>query len=115
MTQLQKNIEKLEHIKKDCSVEGWDGYSGSAISESLFQRTQEILEALPEEYQPGFIAPVSFGIVQFEYEHKDCYLELEIWQNHIQGYVSMSNFEDENLLGFTANDILQYVKLFFKK
>jgi len=113
MTQLQKNIETLKEIKEQCSKDDWNYYNASAISESLFEKTQNILEEIPEEYQPGFIAPCGKGVVQLEYESKNCYLEFEIWPNHIDGYVSMSNFSDENLLGFTTSDIVRYVKEFF--
>ena len=115
MTIREENLNKLKDIKDHTREKGWNCYDAEPIPDIILSRSIDILNDLNEDHQPNFIAPTGRSTIQFEYEDDSVYLEFEIYANHIDGYVSMSNFSDEHLLGFNASCIKKYVDTFFKQ
>jgi len=111
----EENLNKLKDIHKHTREKNWNFYDAEPIPEIVFERARAIINELDEEHQPRFIAPTGRNSVQFEYENDNVYLEFEVYGNHIDGYVSMSNFSDEHLLGFNSSCIKNYVDKFFKQ
>lgn len=111
----EENLNTLESIRSHTSESNWNCYDAKPIPDIVLSRSIDILNELNEDHQPNFIAPTGRSTIQFEYENDSVYLEFEIYTNHIEGYVSMSNFSDENLLGFNASCIKKYVDTFFKQ
>lgn len=118
MTNKEKNINKINTILLDCSEIDWNGYEAMPIPKRVIDRAIKLITELPEDYQPTFVAPVANESIQIEYKNDNCYLELEIHKNHICGYVDIINFNDmpftdKNLLAFTTDDVLDYVKKYY--
>lgn len=79
METLEKNLEKLEDIKR--LKKNWNGYAANPIPLNVIERTKEILQEL--SYQP-FLAPTGRETLQFDFELVDAsYLGFEIYQDKI--------------------------------
>jgi len=112
----EENIAKINSMVESEKYfkENWNGDNAKPITEIVFERTRDIINELSDEYQPLGVFPVAKECLQIEYENEKCYLEFEIHRNVITGYVSMSNFENDKLIGFTSNDIKDYINTFLK-
>lgn len=78
--QIFKRVGQLTNLQKD-----WDSYDGNAISEDCIARAIDILKELVElrsrfsrSLPVPFVAPLSSGGIQIEWEEKERYLELSL-------------------------------------
>lgn len=71
-------LNELEEIRNECDYIGWDGYTAEEIPEYVIDKTIAIIENIPDEYLPRFIAPTGYESIQLEYEYGEYYLEIEI-------------------------------------
>lgn len=84
----------------------WNGNNAEPFSESLVQKSINVLNSL--EYTPE-IYPTACNSIQFEYEKESGeYLEFEIFDNHINVFMI---HDDESEEEFTENDIDKIIKL----
>ena len=76
MSTKEECIEKLDKIL--LLEEDWNGYGAPGFDESYINMVKEILESL--DHYPD-IYPTGLSSVQFEYDTKQEYLEIEIKDN----------------------------------
>jgi hypothetical protein len=70
--------------------ENWDYYGSPSIPEILYINAENFLRCLEvEDIEPPFVAPVSGGGIQFEWQNKTRELEIEFIQSNVFGYLKM--------------------------
>ena len=70
--------------------ENWDSYGSPSIPEVLYKNAENFLRSLEvEDIEPPFVAPVSGGGIQFEWQNKARELEIEFVQPNVFGYLKI--------------------------
>jgi len=74
--------------------ENWDSYGSPSVAVELLSNAENFLDALnAEDIHPPFVAPVSGGGIQFEWQNKARELEIEFVQSNVFGYLKIIDDE----------------------
>ena len=65
----QRVFDELYDVGEECSVEGWDGYQGKAISTDAYRRAYLLIEALPSGIPLPSVVPEPDGKIALEWYH----------------------------------------------
>jgi len=85
--------------------ENWDSYGSPSIPEVLYKNAENFLRSLEvEDIEPPFIAPVSGGGIQFEWQNKTRELEIEFVQSNVFGYLKIIGDEPVDEGQFSLQD-----------
>lgn len=85
--------------------ENWDSYGSPSIPEVLYKNAENFLRSLEvEDIQPPFVAPVSGGGIQFEWQNKTRELEIEFVQPNVFGYLKIIGDEPVDEGQFSVQD-----------
>lgn len=105
-----ENIKTLKSFKE--FPDNWDGEGAEQFDQKLIDKCIEIINSVNLKFQPD-IFPTGRDSIQFEYEKSDGeYLELEVFQDHIDFYYENpdgTEFENENA---NWGDILNEINKF---
>jgi len=70
--------------------DNWDSYGSPSIPEVLYKNAENFLRCLEvEDIEAPFVAPVSGGGIQFEWQNKTRELEIEFVQSNVFGYLKI--------------------------
>ena len=70
--------------------DNWDSYGSPSIPEVLYKNAENFLRSLEvEDIEAPFVAPVSGGGIQFEWQNKTRELEIEFVQSNVFGYLKI--------------------------
>ena len=109
---LAKAKYDLDRIMK--LPDNWDSYGSPSIPEVLYKNAENFLISLEaEDIEPPFVAPVSGGGIQFEWQNMDRELEIEFVQSNVFGYLKIIDDEpvDEGQFSFKDyNSVRQLIK-----
>jgi hypothetical protein len=85
--------------------ENWDSYGSPSIPEVLYKNAENFLRSLEvEDIEPPFVAPVSEGGIQFEWQNQDRDLEVEFVDPYIFGYLKVVKDQTVEEGEHSAND-----------
>ncbi len=85
--------------------ENWDSYGSPSIPEVLYKNAENFLRSLEvEDIEPPFVAPVSGGGIQFEWQNKARELEIEFVQSNVFGYLKIIGDEPIDEGQFSVQD-----------
>lgn len=104
---LRANREKLESFRK--LKEGWNGYDGMKINESVIEKVMDILPDL--EFQPQ-IFPTGRGSLQLEkYIDDNNLIEIEVFEEEVSVYQVKGGEEIEREV--TLDEIREIITDFY--
>lgn len=85
--------------------ENWDSYGSPSILEVLYKNAENFLRSLEvENIEAPFVAPVSGGGIQFEWQNKARELEIEFVQSNVFGYLKIIRDEPIDEGQFSVQD-----------
>ena len=85
--------------------ENWDYYGSPSIPEVLYSNAKNFLRSLEvEDIEPPFVAPVSGGGIQFEWQNKARELEIEFVRSNVFGYLKIIGDEPVDEGQFSVQD-----------
>ena len=85
--------------------ENWDNYGSPSIPEVLYENAENFLRSLEiEDIEPPFVAPVSGGGIQFEWQNKARELEIEFVRANVFGYLKIIGDEPVDEGQFSVQD-----------
>jgi len=90
---LRAAIQKLSEFKS--YAQNWDSYNSPPLSDSAIENAKCLLSSLNDRTPAPFIAPVSGGGVQFEWQFQNRELEIEFCQDGRKEFLKV--YEDESM------------------
>ena len=91
--QFNKKKSLIQKIDDFTSLpDNWDYYGAKAIGNEIVKKSIELVSKLT--YLPD-VFPTPRNTIQLEYEYKDKYLEIEIFDKHFQILTIIDNIEKE--------------------
>lgn len=85
--------------------ENWDSYGSPPIPEVLYKNAENFLRSLEvENIEAPFVAPISGGGIQFEWQNKARELEIEFVQSNVFGYLKIIGDEPIDEGQFAVQD-----------